>query len=431
MATKPATIFTFATDAVFGSGPATGFATKIVPGSLPQGFIPGTGINAEWVNYLFNVTGQWVTDWLDQGTFLKNVDAHILETDAGGETGIPSLDVGGTVGATGFAFTASENGAFSSLTAQIINGTPNGIALDVFGSSSGGVGRAARVVQFGSDLGLEVLSAGPGLDVTASSFYTAITATGGGGGGIGIQASGGGAIGPAHGGVFTGSGANGAGILASADTTSSRAAVEASFFGGGTPLRGAVYLQAQGEPTAAVDGDLWKRPGFAGFGRGGLEWWDNDGAPEGGSAGKQRAWSTTGGLGYQYNQAFGDQSESAGVLTTAVSQGLGFATSPGDPPGDWICEFSGLIRLGGFPTAVSSRAVVEFHNSSGLVARTEWDFASLGQNKSFNYTLRVALLSAATETLSIKFQSLSGGGNEVIISQCKIVCRGAYENNSI
>jgi len=128
MATKPATIFTFATDANFGSGPASGFPTKIIPGSLTQGFIPGSGINAEWVNYLFNVCGQWLTDWLDLGSPVATLDAHIVETDANGKTNVGALEVGGTISADR-PFEAQANSGIPATTALIENFAGGAAAL--------------------------------------------------------------------------------------------------------------------------------------------------------------------------------------------------------------------------------------------------------------------------------------------------------------
>lgn len=59
---KPSTTFTWATDATFSSGPASGKATTIAPaaGSLAQGFIPGLNYPSQWANYILNLTGEWV-----------------------------------------------------------------------------------------------------------------------------------------------------------------------------------------------------------------------------------------------------------------------------------------------------------------------------------------------------------------------------------
>ena len=420
MPTKPATIFTFATDAVFGSGPATGFATKIVPGSITQGFIPGTGINAEWVNYLFNVTGQWLTDWINLGTSAADLDAHLVETNANGEANLAALDVGGTVAALIPLFVSSNN----AINTAIFNSSVvDGIAIDALANTSGGLGRGARVVNFGTDLAFEVFGAGNGADISAGGSGVGLVVNGGGGGGVGAIISGGGA-GVGHGVVAVGSGVGGAGIIGVADPTSSRCPVEADFSAAGPFVRGAVYLNNQSLPSLPLDGDLWKRGGFTGFNRGLLQWWDDDGGPGGGSPGHQTAWSTENGLGFGYNESLGDSSDGAGVAVNKVTLTLGFATSPGDPDGDWIVEFSGLTRLGG-GSPLTARSMVEFHDNGGLIDQVEVDYAALAQKKSFFFQHKITL-SGGTDTLQIKFYAVGGSGT-TIISQAKITARGAFE----
>lgn len=91
MPTKPGTSLTFATDAAFSSGPASGLDTKEAPTSLAQGFTPGDGIGAEEVNYLFNLVGVWIDSWLRLGSSAADGDAHIVETDSSGFTNVRQL----------------------------------------------------------------------------------------------------------------------------------------------------------------------------------------------------------------------------------------------------------------------------------------------------------------------------------------------------
>ena len=86
MAVKPTVAFTWSTDANFGSGPASGNPTKVLPLGFPanlQGYIPGLAVVAEHENHLFNNLGDW-TGWLFAGSFTGADDAHILETDVNG-----------------------------------------------------------------------------------------------------------------------------------------------------------------------------------------------------------------------------------------------------------------------------------------------------------------------------------------------------------
>jgi len=145
MATKPVLAFVLSTDLTFGSGPAIGLVTKIIPPSLGQGFVPGTGVAAEHVNYLFNITGDWVTNWLLLGTSVNASNAHIVETDAAGLAGIARALVGGAFGGT----------------------TPS---LDVIGPSAGS-GAACRIANSNAttDPSLEVAGTNNGYGCTLSA----------------------------------------------------------------------------------------------------------------------------------------------------------------------------------------------------------------------------------------------------------------------
>ncbi len=97
MASKPGTSFTWATNANFSSGPAAGNPTKIFSPTPADGSIPGNAVLAEYYNYLFNATGQWISDWLVLGSSSGAEDAHIVETDSFGATGLAFLEVGSGV----------------------------------------------------------------------------------------------------------------------------------------------------------------------------------------------------------------------------------------------------------------------------------------------------------------------------------------------
>lgn len=415
MATKPATVFVHATDANFGSGPATGFPTKIVVPSPAQGFIPGTGVSAEQVNWLFNNLGTWLTDWISQGSSGKGLDAHIVETTALGQANLAALDVGGTASGT-FALFLTENSGATSITALINNGS-GGIAADLFAN---GVSPALRVTNFGSGRGVEVVSASglAGFFDSGGTDY-GVEAIGGNAGGSGVLALG----------VLAGNGADifggptGTGALIRSFAAGGPA-VAAEQDGGGIPVRGRVFIEPTAEPSGALDGDLWKRSGVAGFGRGGLEWQDNDGSPGGGAPGKQRAWSTENGLGFGYSASEPDSTEGAAILTTKTTLTIGIAFSPGDPDGEYLVEFQCAVRLGA-GAAVATRAEVVMDGPAGFSDTFEIDFAALGQRKPVS-TFVKSTLSGGPNVYSIKFRTLSAG-NDVICSDARIVARGAYE----
>ncbi len=174
MATKPVATFTHATDATFGSGPATGFPTKLPVPSPAQGFVPGAGIAAEQVNTQFNVVGQWLTNWLALGSAAASVDAHLVETDSGGFARVAGFVAGGTA-AGGFAFTASENSGSPTSTAVITNSS-SGNAVDA--RCTDGIAVLATSIAGGVAVRAIGNGAGPAVLATAGASSTAVTATG-------------------------------------------------------------------------------------------------------------------------------------------------------------------------------------------------------------------------------------------------------------
>jgi hypothetical protein len=101
MPTKPVVTFVVATDATFSSGPASGFATRVILPSPTQGNIPGTGAAAEHVNHPLGITGDWITDWISQGTFDPDEDAHLVETSSAGLISATRANVGASTAGGG------------------------------------------------------------------------------------------------------------------------------------------------------------------------------------------------------------------------------------------------------------------------------------------------------------------------------------------
>lgn len=427
MPTKPVSSFVFATDANFSSGPATGFPTKIIPGSLPQGFIPGTGINAEWANYLFNILGEWVTDWLLAGTFDPDLDAHLVETDSTGTLKAAQSEFGGTAG-TAFALVADENSGAPFITALLSNATNGSTTVDAQNSSLDGTGGVvARFTQNLDGLALDVLSGGDGAEIIAGGSGLALNAEGGLVDGSGVRAtSSGSGIG-----VLSFSGDSGSAGVFFGQPTSSQAPVEIykTFLTPGTPARGTIFLDPTDEPTAPDDGDFWKIPGVGSSGRGGLEWEDADGAPEGGGAGKQRAWSTTNGLGEAYEEDDSISSTaSSGALVTKLALDLGVSPSPGEPLGyyilSWYCEVS--IPAGG---DLASQVRVVVQDGGVDVADTANELSLLGQWKGVSGIKRIRY-DGTPKSLTLKWNRVAGSGN-VEIRNARLEIRGAYEDNTL
>lgn len=430
MPTKPTATFTHATNLNFTLGPAVGFPTKLPVPDVPNGFVPGTGVSAEQVNQQFNIIGDWLTNWLIFGSPLPTLDAHIVETDVDGFTAVAGATLGGTASPTpNFALEVSENAGTPFVSAVFTN-TAAGTPLVSLANTGVGVGLGAVV---GSNTGsgpgvVGVSTSGVGGDFSGGGTSPGVVATGGPTDGTGASVTGQGA----GSGLLAQAGPTGAGVTVFGDPASPKPAGE--FFGNvfaGPQVRGTLYMRPTPPvPSGPLDGDFWKRSAFGpGAGRGGLEWWDGDGAPEGGAPGKQRAWSTTNGLGFQYVEVEPDQTTGNTVLQTAATLQVGANVSPGDPEGFWIVEWYAEIRLSGPLVPLTTRAVVAAYDGGVEIARAEYDFAALGQPKVFS-GFRRRSYSGVVKTFEIKFASVTLG-EDVIIRRARIVARGAFEDNSI
>ncbi len=75
---------------------------------------------------------------------------------------------------------------------------------------------------------------------------------------------------------------------------------------------------------------------------------------------------------------------------------------------------------------VASRTKVQFFAAAAFVDEIEADYAALFQKKSFFFQHKISLPAGGTNALSIRFFNVGGAGTSVL-SQAKIVCRGAYE----
>lgn len=150
MPVKPSTTFTLATNANFTVGPFIGSATKVIPADIGNGMVPGTGIVAEWANYLWHWTGEWITDWVDLGSSAEGLDAHIMETDASGQNSTAGVALGGTAAAFR-ALTVNENAAASNSTADFDNASAGFAIL----ASANGANAAVRGLNTGTGPGVE------------------------------------------------------------------------------------------------------------------------------------------------------------------------------------------------------------------------------------------------------------------------------------
>jgi len=147
--TKPSTVFTFATTTNYTVGARIGQPTKYAPIGT-EGFIPGANAAPEQINYCFNVTGEWLSDWILLGTFNPDLDAHILETDGSGHTAIARAVLGGTAD-TVAGLEVNANAGFTTHSALFSN-TVGGVAIQ---AASDAAQPAVRGVCTGSGAGVE------------------------------------------------------------------------------------------------------------------------------------------------------------------------------------------------------------------------------------------------------------------------------------
>ena len=158
MPTKPIQSFVFATGVNYAVGPQAGNPTKIVPGDTINGLVPGDGVPAAWMNYMWNICGQW-SGWLLAGSPLAGLDAHLVETDATGKAELAMLELGGTA-AGAIALVVNQNTGAPSAAATCTN-TGAGFGLN---ASAAGALAAVRGTNTGTGPGVEGLALGTNND---------------------------------------------------------------------------------------------------------------------------------------------------------------------------------------------------------------------------------------------------------------------------
>lgn len=411
MATKPGATFTIATNLNYTAGDRIGSPTKIAAPDIPNGSTPGTDATPEMHNYMNSISGAWGV-WLLAGDFAPILAAHVVEADSSGQVGIASLNVGGTASGD-LALVVQQNTGADSAAATISNSSVAGFGLIV---SAAGALATIRATQTGGGYCFETNNLGTN---SGGGKFT------GRGSAEGVKAV---------------AGPTGSGLIAERDAAGGPA-VECTQDGGGVPVRGILFVEPTNDPSAPVDGDVWKAVGTTGFGRGALKFRDDDGGVGGGSAGDLKVWASPGGRGFESAESLGDTTESVSTITDKLTLTLDNVGSPGHPDGDYIIEFYCAIRIGagGVPLTVSGAspgpyaiagtiAEVEFHGPSGLLTNLpfEIDFRNLGQNKPVSFSTKVAF-SGGPSVFTIKFRSQTGGGEGVTIADARIIARGTYD----
>jgi hypothetical protein len=195
---KPATSFTFATSVNYSVGPFTGDPTKVVPGDIPNGLVPGNGVPAGWLNYLFAIAGDW-TVWLLAGSDAPDLDAHLVETNSNGEGSLAQLSLGGTAASLQALIVTQNTGAQSSSIFVTNTGTGTAVLASAVGAVSAikgtntGTGAGVEGVASGTNnVGVKGtgVGSGSGGEFTGGATGPGATCTGGVSGDFGVLATG-------------------------------------------------------------------------------------------------------------------------------------------------------------------------------------------------------------------------------------------------
>lgn len=171
---------------------STGLAGAVNDGFTPE--TPSADPTAEQENEWLHRIWEYV-DWLRQGTFAADLDAHVLETDSSGFTNIARARLGATAAAaTPLTVDSNASGA-----AAVISDTIGSFAVL---ASATGASAAVRGVMTGSAAGVEgiqVSGTGPGVfgdagnsgshgvDGDGGTGGTGVRGTSGTSGGFGVQ----------------------------------------------------------------------------------------------------------------------------------------------------------------------------------------------------------------------------------------------------
>lgn len=276
MPTKPGITYVFATNATYTTGPFFSLANKAVPADIPNGFVPASDIDAESTNYMLNVNGLWITDWISQGTSAADLDAHIVETDANGQAEIGVLAVGNTASGFGPLTVTSNSGAPATPTAEFINlntstavsattGGPSASAI--LGQQTGGGPGVTGLSSAGGGTGVTGFGNGAGHGVSGTGGATGNGVRGiSGGSGSGVYGDGGAAT--AAGVTGLGGTIAGVGVVGTPQDDDS-SGVQGETTGTSTTLASAVRGITAGGDAAGVTGNA-----SAGNGYGVVAWAD-------------------------------------------------------------------------------------------------------------------------------------------------------------
>lgn len=393
MATKPTAVFTFATDATFSSGPASGFATKIVPGSLAQGFVPGTGISAENVNYLMNIAGQWINDWLEDGSSLGAENAHLLETNSTGFVKIAAVEIQST--------TTTRD--------SLVVKNPVGSARNAI-AATGAVGDTAPII--------DAIHAGPhhairgetaattrsgvrGVNTSAAATVWGVTGeltntSALNDGSAGVLGTGAGAAAGVKG-IAT----NGYGVIAESDTTA--------------PARAALRVVGQNaEPTVRTGGDI-----IYDTIEDKLKVDVNQGV-----AGMRQVWTTASGLLHAYDQSTGTSTDTSATFTMKCSVTI----NPEKSGSTLVLRAKGEIGCAvGADIEIRIRDVTNVVTVEGNYVVTVFHDTNLANERYFVIENQYTMPSAASTTFELQFRTTAATVN-AHISKASLELTGDYND---
>lgn len=436
MPTKPALSFLFANDALYTSGPANTLTNKIVPPDLLQGFVPGDGNSAEHANYLFHHTWNWLNDWLAAGTSVADQDAHVIETDALGDSRISLGRFGGTA-RTGSAVIVDHNtpGNAPSMLITSSNGdealevvaVADSVSAVVIGNS--GLAKAMQINDTGTDGGcLELTSNSLSLPVLAvtniGGASTGVQIVGSASGGDGLSST---ADGSGRAGAFVALGTGAALDLSRDSAASTNPGIDLATTGVAVPIRGAIFLDPHLDPSAPLDGDVWKTLGVVSVGSGFLSYYDNNGAAGGGSGGIQRIWSSSKGHAPAMPSVVGapiDPLTTAAGEVTAATLALD-GTTKNEPAGDYLVHYTITLEAGVDPHFFT----IKFrNNTSTLQTLPVAVTGGVGRRMTFSTFFRVAYNGTASPNFAdIRVENTDGGATNGKVFFAQIVAQGAYE----
>lgn len=451
MPTKPTdSVPDWASDAVYDDPGEAWDGAPILADALMvslagQGLIPETPTPARALNSLLRRVAAFAR-WVEVGTFDADADAHVVETDATGESHLAQLEIvspaaasyGITVTATattnGVGLIAIGGSGANGRGATLRGGTGASVGAACVGGDGGGIGVTGDGVLGAAGGAFTGGATGDGLTATGgatsgrgatclgTSTGAGVFATGGASNGPGIQAQPGGtsgfgvdgrshatstANGAAVRGLATadgigvlGSAADGYGVVATSDTTS--------------PTRSALRVTPQNaDPTTLADGDVWHNS-------------TTDELSARIASGNRRLLWRTNGQCYGHAYDPGPATDNTGVTwATACAAAVGVPTAP---PRTGLVRIRATCEVGRDTSAAGNIAIRLRDTTSGvtITSRTVELFQATGTyERDVVIETTYSVPAAGARNFELQFQR-SGGSDAVAIRNCSVVIDGMF-----